>query len=683
VIASSVASRRLLVTRIVLATIVTIAAAIVAWSIAKVVHFLPIAPVGFWAMAVAAMIVDIPLFGMARREEYRSRTTLSVCYTFAIFALWGAAPAVLVQTVASAISVGGQRYQRLVGLYTVARLIVATAAAELVVRVIGAGPVSEQGVGLDGGDLLVFVVMAAVWLVVNYALVLAAWSTMSPDRRPSTLDTRVDLASTAAAVLVVSPLLTTVEGWWPLLIVAALLVWNRLARMQMVREQQMVREPVSGLLNRRGMAEGVRAITAAHLSAPRGPRAFGIILVSIESVMEINRILGRDIYEKVVAVASRRLIDVYGNDRAARLSGEGFVILCPDLTEADALAGTEAAVSILEPLVEVDDIPFALDPVGGVALSPRHGQDFGTLLMKAELAAREARRTGRRAGLYVRQAAELAERRGALLRELHATLRDPARHNELAVLYQPQVDINAERLSGVEALLRWTHPQWGPVPTDELIEAVEASEIMHMLTRHILDSVAAQLRHWNEQGDGLRASVNISVQDLHEPDFVGEIGELVRTHGIGRRQLVVEITERMLVSDAGRVKQIAEGLVQQGVGLSLDDFGTGHASLQQLRELPLTEVKVDRSYVSAMVDNPADASIVTSVHQLARALGMDVVAEGVEDQRTADALAAFAGIIGQGWHFGRPMTVEQLRAWQRHRPFRSRDGRAIAHLTRP
>jgi predicted signal transduction protein with EAL and GGDEF domain len=477
----------------------------------------------------------------------------------------------------------------------------------------------------------------------------------------------VDLAS-AAGVVVVSPLLTTVVGWWPLLIVAPLLVRNRLTWGQMVRERRMGQEPVSGLLNRQGLVEGVRAITGADVNAPREPRPFGIVLVSFESVTEINRILGRDIYEKVVGVASRRLIDVYGKDRAARLSGEGIVILCPELTEADAIAEAETAVSVLDPMVEVDDIPFALDPAGGVALSPRHGQDLGTLLMKAELAAAAARRTGQRAVLYVRQAAELAERRIVLLRELHSALRDQARRKEIAVLYQPQVDIGAGDLRGVEALVRWTHPQWGPVPTDELIEAVETTEIMHMLTRHVLDSVAAQLRRWNDQGEHFRASVNISVQDLHEPRFVSEIGDLVREHSIAPRQLVVEITERMLVSDAGRVKQVADGLIGQGVGLSLDDFGTGYASLQQLRQLPLTEVKVDGSYVSAMVDNPADAAIVTSVHQLAQALGVDVVAEGVEDQRTADALAGLTGTIGQGWHFGHPMTVEELRVW--------RDGRS-------
>jgi predicted signal transduction protein with EAL and GGDEF domain len=446
--------------------------------------------------------------------------------------------------------------------------------------------------------------LAAVWFAISYGLLAVARSTVRALTVRQTLaELRADMVISATAVLVVAPLLTTIGGWWTLLIAVPLVLFNQLAREQVRREQRLGREPESGLLNRQGLNAGLQAITATDLVAPQGPRPFGIVLVNFESVLDINRALGRELYEKVVGVASRRLIDAYGPDRAARLSGEGIVILMPDLTEPDAVAATEEAVSLLDPPVEVDDIPFALDPAGGVALSPMHGRDLGTLLMKAELAAAEARRTGQRAVLYVRQAAESTQRRITLLRELHSLLRDPTRHHELTVLYQPQVHIATGQLAAVEALLRWTHPAWGPIPTDELISAVEPSEIMHMLTRHVLTTVAEQMRRWNAHGEPLRVSVNVSVQDLHEHDFVAELSELVRAYDLPPRQLVVEITERMLISDMDRVRQVAHELGQHGVGLSLDDFGTGYASLQQLRQLPLQEVKVDRSYINNMVDN--------------------------------------------------------------------------------
>jgi predicted signal transduction protein with EAL and GGDEF domain len=484
------------------------------------------------------------------------------------------------------------------------------------------------------------------------------------------------------SIPVVAPLLTTIRGWWVLLVAIPLLVRNQLTREQLLQQQRRSREPMSGLLNQQGLVEGMRAITAGDLITPQGPRPFGIVLVNFEAVMIINRTLGRDIYEKVVTVASRRLIDTYGADRAARLSGEGVVILMPDLTDWDAVAEAEAAVRVLQPLVEVDDIPFALDPAAGVSLSPRHGRDLGTLLMKAELAVGEARRSGKLAVLYVRRAAELAERRVALLRELHHALRDPGRRHEIGVLYQPQIELSTGRLSGVEALLRWTHPEWGPIPTDELIEAIEPSEVMHLLTRHVLETVAAQVRRWNDRGEQVRVSVNVSVQDLHEPDFMAELSDLVGRHGIDPSHLVIEVTESMLITDMSRVAQVAGMLSQQGIGLSLDDFGTGYASLQQLRELPLTEVKVDRSYIRGIVDNPADAAIVTSVHELAQALGVDVVAEGVEDQRTAEILAGLAGTIGQGWHFGRPMSADDLSRWRAESGHNGNSARPTPHRPR-
>lgn len=652
-------------TQVIVWAVIVGAVGLFVWALPAAVRFLPTAPSAFWAMALAALVVDIPLFGVVGRQDLRIRSTLSVCFIFAIFVLWGAGVAIVVQAVAAAVSAIGQRYPPQSAFFFVARLIIAVAISEAVVDIALLRPITEPGTGLTGADLLTFTALAAVWVAASYGLLAAARLAAVPGGwRRTAVDIRFDMFSTAAAVAVVAPLLKTITDWWPLLVAAPLFLWNQLSREQLRHEQQLSREPVTGLLNRQGVIGGVQAITERDRFDRHGPQPFGIVVVNFESVQEINTTLGREVYEKVVEVASRRIVEAYGDQRAGRVSGEGVVILVPDLTGDDAINAAETAVAVLEPVVEVDDVPFALDPVGGVALSPQHGRDLGTLLMKAELAALEARRTGQCAGLYVRRTAEQARRRFTLLRELRGALRDPARQGEISVLYQPQVDLATGRLTALEALLRWTHPTWGPVPPDELIEAIEPSEVMHKLTRHVLEKVAVQLRRWNEQGQQLRVSVNVSVQDLHHRYFVDELLDLIRRHGIAPDQLVVEITERMLISDMDRVSHVARTLASQAIRLSLDDFGTGYASLQQLRQLPLTEVKVDRSYISGMVDNPADRAIVTSVHQLTQALGVDVVAEGIEDQRTADELAALPGTIGQGWLFGRPMSVDDLRSWR-------------------
>jgi diguanylate cyclase (GGDEF)-like protein len=649
---------------------VTVTAAVtLALAAPDAVRFFDDAPAGFWAMALAALVVDIPLFGAFSREDPRVRSTLSICYTFAIFVLYGAAPAIVVQAIAGVVSVVGQRYNLRGVVFIPARLVLATAAAELVVGAIYPAPVTSQGIGLSRDDLLAFLLLAVVWLAVSFGLLVAAFGpAQRADLRQRFSEVWADLVLAAAAVLVVAPLLIAIRGWWSLLVVIPVMLWNQLTREQLRREQAWAREPETGLLNRRGLVAGVRSITAQDAAAPDALRPFGIILVAFESVLAINRTLGRDLYEKVVGAASSRLIDVYGEDRAARLSGEAIAILVPDLTEPDALVATETALAVLDPPVEVDEISFALDAAAGVVLSPQHGRDLSDLLMKAELTAAEARRTGRRVGLYVSRAIELAERRITLLRELNTVLRDPARHHEIAVLYQPQIDLDTGRLAAVEALVRWTHPEWGPIPADILIESIEPSEIMHALTAHVLGRVADQMQRWNEQGEPLRVSVNVSVQDLHRPDFVAELGRLVDEHDIAPGQLAIEITERMLINDIERVGLVARALADRGLGLSLDDFGTGYASLQQLRELPLREVKVDRSYISGIVDSPTDRAIVASVYQLARALGVDVVAEGVEDEGIAQALAELPGMIGQGWYFGRPMSVAELCDWRQLLP---------------
>jgi EAL domain-containing protein (putative c-di-GMP-specific phosphodiesterase class I) len=299
-------------------------------------------------------------------------------------------------------------------------------------------------------------------------------------------------------------------------------------------------------------------------------------------------------------------------------------------------------------------VPFDIDPTAGVALSPDHGRDLDVLVLRAQLAMTQARRSGQAAAVYVQEAQDLTHRRMAILASLHAALLDPSRHHEIAVVYQPQVAVESGRLVGAEALVRWTHPEWGPVSPDELVEAVESSKVMHLLTLHMLDRVCAQAHEWNSAGFRLRVAVNVSLQDLHHPDFPEQVAQILRQHDLRPDQLTIEITERTIVGDAERVATAAARISALGVGLSLDDFGTGYASLQQLRILPLKELKIDKSYVRGMTDDDAQRAIVTATYHLAAALGLSVVAEGVEDGGTVAALAALPGIIGQGWRFGRP-----------------------------
>ncbi|MFI7646546.1 EAL domain-containing protein [Micromonospora sp. NPDC049460] len=249
---------------------------------------------------------------------------------------------------------------------------------------------------------------------------------------------------------------------------------------------------------------------------------------------------------------------------------------------------------------------------------------------------------------------------------------DPAADaGEITMYYQPQVAIATGEVVGVEALLRWRHPRRGMVDPEELIRVAEQSAVMRLLTRRVVDDVVEQLAKWSAAGIAVPAALNVSVRDLHTGEIADQIADRLARYGVPPQRLQLEITEGALMADPRRVLATISRLHRIGVGIALDDFGTGYSSLQHLRRLPLSEVKVDRSFVLGMAEDADDAAIVRSTIELAKALGLRVVAEGVEDERTWRMLHAAGCDAAQGWFYARPMPAEELVAWlARYRPVR-------------
>jgi EAL domain-containing protein (putative c-di-GMP-specific phosphodiesterase class I) len=222
---------------------------------------------------------------------------------------------------------------------------------------------------------------------------------------------------------------------------------------------------------------------------------------------------------------------------------------------------------------------------------------------------------------------------------------------------------------GVEALLRWQHPQRGPIDPEELIRVAEHTAVMRLLTLRVVEDVVAQLAKWAADGVFLRAAINVSVRDLHTSEIADRLAERLVHHGVPAEQIQLEITEGALMADPRRVLATLQRLDRLGIALSLDDFGTGYSSMQHLRRLPLSEVKIDRSFVLGMAGDPDDEAIVRSIIELSGALGLRVVAEGVEDERTYRMLVADGCHTAQGWFYARPMPADQLVSWlRRYRP---------------
>jgi EAL domain-containing protein (putative c-di-GMP-specific phosphodiesterase class I) len=251
-------------------------------------------------------------------------------------------------------------------------------------------------------------------------------------------------------------------------------------------------------------------------------------------------------------------------------------------------------------------------------------------------------------------------------------LDDPAGDpGEITMYYQPQIAIATGEVVGVEALLRWQHPERGMVGPEELIRVAEPTPVMRLLTQRVLHDVVAQVAAWRDAGRPLRAAVNVSARDLHAGGIADRVEQLLDEYAVPADLIQLEITESALMADPHRVLNTITRLDRMGVAISLDDFGTGYSSLQHLRRLPLAEVKIDRSFVLGMATDRGDAAIVRSVIGLAEALGLRAVAEGVEDERTWRLLAAAGGHAAQGWFHARPMPPDDLARWlARYRPLR-------------
>jgi EAL domain-containing protein (putative c-di-GMP-specific phosphodiesterase class I) len=241
--------------------------------------------------------------------------------------------------------------------------------------------------------------------------------------------------------------------------------------------------------------------------------------------------------------------------------------------------------------------------------------------------------------------------------------------DQLKLVYQPKVQAATDRIVGVEALARWVHPEHGSIPPDEFITVAEHSGLIRPLTQWLLETALEQVSIWREQGHAFCVSVNLSARNLLEEDLPDRLARLLKIHDLPPDRLMLEITETVIMDDPNRSLANMFRLNALGVGISVDDFGTGYSSLSYLTKLPAQELKIDRSFVSRMNDDPGSVAIVKSTIELAHSLGLNVVAEGVECQATWDGLRELGCDVGQGYLFSRPVSADELLALARSHPF--------------
>ncbi|MGY2065534.1 putative bifunctional diguanylate cyclase/phosphodiesterase [Blastococcus sp. SYSU DS0619] len=419
-------------------------------------------------------------------------------------------------------------------------------------------------------------------------------------------------------------------------------------------------DELTGLPNRRSVFEALDAVDVRLL----GGEELAVLVLDLDRFKEINDSLGHGVGDALLCeVATRLQAEVRTGDLLARLGGDEFVVLAQDLDADGALVLAERLRTHLQRPFRLGGMELTVDAAVGVAVGPEHAESAVELLQLADLAMYSAKAGRLGAAGYD----EARDGHGRHRLEDVAALRRALEHGELVLHYQPKLALTTGTVEGVEALVRWQHPTRGLLYPDAFIDLAESAGLMAPLTTLVVDMALAQCRRWADQGRSLTMAVNVSPSNLVDQTFPDDVARLLAAHGLPATSLVLEVTESLLMADRERAVRVLGRLREDGVGVAIDDYGTGHSSLAYLAALPVTELKLDRTFIAAMTGSARAASIVTSTLQLAHALGLVLVAEGAEDAATVEALAELGCDVVQGFHLSRPLPPEELEVWLHER----------------
>jgi diguanylate cyclase len=614
-------------------------------------------------MAAMALIADVsPMNPPGRRMS--SAVFPSICFTFAILIDSGLGAALIVQAAAVVLSSWQMRHRPWRAVFNIAQYALALSAAQAVIHIgMNLLPADRPAGALVG----VWVAGAVAWFCTKYATTsIAVWLRFGGPLWPTVTAPLAPEALTTGSLLLLGLIVAGAGTLSPLLVPLALVPLVAVQRLAMLSTEQsrLARmDALTGLANRKVLIGEVGSV-AAEYARTSSRSHFALLLLDLDRFKHVNDALGHTVGDRLlIAVAERLAKSVREGDLVARLGGDEFAIVAGRLSDAEEACRLAAQITAaLQQPVTLDGLPLDISGSIGIALYPEHGTDFATLMRHADVAMYDAKHRGDGIAVYAPESDHNTPRRLSLVADLRKALEDPQGEG-LTVFYQPQIEIASGEVVGVEALLRWNHPVYGPVDPEELIKAAEPSSVMRQLTRWVLEESIEQLARRRPMALRMRCAVNVSVRDLHTDDIVDHVTSLLRGHGVTADQIQLEITEQGLMADPNRVLATLARLDKLGVAIALDDFGTGYSSMQHLRRLPLAEVKIDRSFVFGMRQDSDDAAIVKSIIELSNALGLRVVAEGVEDEPTWRMLHHLGCEVAQGWFYARPMPAEELQVW--------------------
>jgi diguanylate cyclase (GGDEF)-like protein len=414
---------------------------------------------------------------------------------------------------------------------------------------------------------------------------------------------------------------------------------------------------LTGLPNRERL---IAAVDEAIADVAGTDDLVAVLLLDIDSFKDVNDSLGHDHGDELLVMVGDRLrLQTTDDALAARMGADEFAMICrvPDVRAAE-----RRATSLRDALAAPYPLAGLAVHVGvsvGVAAAPVHSQDGGTLLQRADVALYTAKSKGKAVATYLPTLDQASVHRLQLVTQLREALDS----GQVTVQYQPKVGMASRDLVGVEALVRWEHPQYGQVVPDDFVPLAERTGLIGPLTMHVLRASLLQCRSWLDRDLRIGVAVNLSVRNLLDEEFPQRVAELLAETGTPGDLLAFEITESSVMNDPERSLPVLHRLHELGIGLSIDDFGTGYSSLAYLRRLPVDEVKIDKVFVLGMGTDLGDLAIVRAIIELGHSLGLRVVAEGVEDELARDLLAGMDCDVAQGYLFSRALPGDRLDAW--------------------
>lgn len=408
-----------------------------------------------------------------------------------------------------------------------------------------------------------------------------------------------------------------------------------------------------------GLPNRTRAALVLDDLIARGGGPIAACVVDLQRFRDVNASLGHDVGDEVLKETARRLTHkVPGPDRVARLGADKFLVIL----DADSAAACRAAAELgthLRAGLDVGGISILLESRTGVAAYPEHGAAAAELLRGADIALHKAKESGAAACVFVPGDEVEHRRRLAVLGDLRRAIEA----DELEVYYQPKADARSGQVVGCEALVRWHSPRHGYIAPSEFVAYAERTGAIRLLTSWVLRTAFRQLRAWQDSGLDLTVAVNLSAADLSDPDLGLEISTLLDETGACPSRVLLEITESTAMHELANAIRVMDQLRLLGVRFAIDDFGTGYSSLASLQRLPVDELKIDRAFVRELGAAGSDGVIVRSTIDLGHAMGLKVVAEGVEDESTLRTLRTLGCDLAQGYLLSRPLPAREFSDW--------------------